>query len=55
MAGAGGDYEWSREDVILLVASCTLAIELLLAAGLVLNWMLRRLGRRVRDHGASHP
>jgi hypothetical protein len=55
MAGARGDYEWSRGDWILFIALTTLAIELLLAVGLALNWVVRRLGRRVRDHGAAHP
>lgn len=55
MAGARGDYEWSGEDVILLVALTALAIELLLGVGLVLNWALKDLARRVQDDGAAHP
>jgi len=55
MAGARGDYDWSRGDWILFIALTALAIEALLAVGLVLNWVLRSFARRTHDDGAAHP
>lgn len=55
IAGAEGDYEWSRGDWILFIGLATLAIEVLLVAGLLLNWGVRGLASRVRDNSAAHP
>lgn len=55
MAGARGDYEWSRGDWILFIALTALAIEALLFVGLVLNWVLRSLARRTHHDSAAHP
>jgi hypothetical protein len=53
MEGAQGDYEWSRGTWILFIASATVVCEVVLAVGLGLGTVLRRLAYHLHGEGAA--